>query len=51
MVFVSTQVNEINRGLVQLSYKDGKHAPITAEDQARFIAYILENLLTHQGKI
>jgi NAD(P)H dehydrogenase (quinone) len=41
----------INRdGEIQLPFGNGRHAPITAEDQARFIATVLANPEGHVGK-
>jgi NAD(P)H dehydrogenase (quinone) len=41
----------IKNGLVPMGFsKNGKHAPIAAEDQARIIASILENPGPHTGK-
>jgi NAD(P)H dehydrogenase (quinone) len=40
----------IKDGLVQMPFGESKHAPITAEDQARLIASILENPSAHQGQ-
>jgi len=36
---------------VQLPFEDGRHAPITVEDQARVIASILEQPAGHEGQI
>lgn len=41
---------EINRGLVRFPFRNGKHAPIAGEDQARLIATILESPEPHAGK-
>ena len=38
------------KGLVEYGWSSGKHAPIAAEDQARFIAALLENPSPHVGK-
>jgi len=40
----------IKDGLVQMPFGESKHAPITAEDQARVIVSILENPSAHKGK-
>ena len=40
----------IKRGLVQLPYGEGRHAPIAAEDIARLIVSVLENPLPHKGQ-
>jgi NAD(P)H dehydrogenase (quinone) len=41
----------IKAGRLQVPFGTGKHAPITAEDQARVITGILEDSATHKGKI
>jgi NAD(P)H dehydrogenase (quinone) len=42
---------DIKDGLVKMGFsKDGKHAPIAAEDQARVIVSVLENPGPHAGK-
>jgi NAD(P)H dehydrogenase (quinone) len=41
----------IKAGRLHVPFGTGKHAPITAEDQARVIAGILEDSATHKGKI
>jgi NAD(P)H dehydrogenase (quinone) len=41
----------IKAGLLHVPFGTGKHAPITAEDQARVIVGILEDPATHYGKI
>jgi uncharacterized protein YbjT (DUF2867 family) len=38
------------KGLVEFGWSTGKHAPIAAEDQARFIATVLQNPEPHFGK-
>jgi NAD(P)H dehydrogenase (quinone) len=38
------------KGLVEYGWSSGKHAPIAAEEQARFIAALLENPSPHVGK-
>ncbi|UMB69049.1 NmrA family NAD(P)-binding protein [Mycobacterium paraterrae] len=38
-------------GVLRLPFGDGRHAPITAEDQGRVIAAILEHPKEHAGKI
>ncbi|GGF36015.1 nucleotide-diphosphate-sugar epimerase [Aliidongia dinghuensis] len=40
----------IKEGHVKLPFHDGTHAPIAAEDQARFIAEILQRPMPHAGK-
>ncbi|MDL2406832.1 NmrA family NAD(P)-binding protein [Rhizobium calliandrae] len=40
----------VNEGLIELPYGEGHHAPISGEDQARFIAALLENPAEHAGK-
>jgi uncharacterized protein YbjT (DUF2867 family) len=41
----------IRAGLLHVPFGTGKHAPISADDQARVIAGILEDPATHNGKI
>jgi NAD(P)H dehydrogenase (quinone) len=41
----------IKAGLLHVPFGTGKHAPITAEDQARVIAGILEDPAAHKGKV
>jgi NAD(P)H dehydrogenase (quinone) len=41
----------IKAGRLHVPFGTGKHAPITAEDQARVIVGILEDSATHKGKI
>jgi NAD(P)H dehydrogenase (quinone) len=38
-------------GVLRLPFGDGRHAPITAEDQGRVIAAILENPDEHAGQV
>ena len=38
-------------GVLRLPFGDGRHAPITAEDQGRVIAAILENPDDHAGQV
>ncbi|MGF6653498.1 NAD(P)H dehydrogenase (quinone) [Paraburkholderia youngii] len=40
----------VNEGRITLPYGNGRHAPIAAEDQARFIATVLTNPSGHIGK-
>ncbi|MGF6471523.1 NAD(P)H-binding protein [Paraburkholderia youngii] len=40
----------VNEGRITLPYGNGRHAPIAAEDQARFIATVLSNPTGHIGK-
>jgi NAD(P)H dehydrogenase (quinone) len=40
-----------DEGVLRLPFGDGRHAPITAEDQGRVIAAILENPDDHAGKV
>jgi NAD(P)H dehydrogenase (quinone) len=40
-----------DEGVLRLPFVDGRHAPITAEDQGRVIAAILENPDEHAGQI
>lgn len=41
----------VNEGKITLPYGDGRHAPIAAEDQARFIASVLTQPEGHIGRI
>src|SRR5712692_5841488 len=41
----------IRAGLLHVPFGTGRHAPITAEDQARVIVGILEDPASHRGKI
>ncbi|MDE1996001.1 MAG: NmrA family NAD(P)-binding protein [Rhizobiaceae bacterium] len=40
----------VKEGAITLPYGDGRHAPISGEDQARVIADLLENPSEHAGK-
>ena len=40
----------VNEGKITLPYGSGRHAPIAAEDQARFIATVLTHPSGHIGK-
>jgi NAD(P)H dehydrogenase (quinone) len=40
-----------DEGVFRLPFGDGRHAPITAEDQGRVIAAILENPTEHAGQV
>jgi NAD(P)H dehydrogenase (quinone) len=40
----------VQEGKISLPYGDGRHAPIAAEDQARFIAAVLTDPTNHVGK-
>jgi NAD(P)H dehydrogenase (quinone) len=48
-IFGSTSIRE--EGVLRLPFGDGRHAPVTAEDQGRVIAAILENPDEHAGQI
>jgi uncharacterized protein YbjT (DUF2867 family) len=41
----------VEKGIIDLPYGQGRHAPIAAEDQARVIATILAQPAAHVGKI
>lgn len=41
----------VNEGKITLPYGDGRHAPIAADDQARFIASVLTDPEGHIGRI
>jgi NAD(P)H dehydrogenase (quinone) len=47
--FGATGIRE--EGILRLPFGDGRHAPITAEDQGRVIAAILENPAEHAGQV
>ena len=40
----------VEKGIIDLPYGNGRHAPIAAEDQARLIATILAEPAAHVGK-
>jgi NAD(P)H dehydrogenase (quinone) len=46
----STPVRIVEKGIIDLPYGDGRHAPIAAEDQGRLIAAILVAPAAHAGK-
>lgn len=48
-IFCATQIRD--DGVMRLPFGDGRHAPITAEDQGRVIAAILENPAEHAGQV
>jgi NAD(P)H dehydrogenase (quinone) len=48
-VFCATDIRD--QGVMRLPFGDGRHAPITAEDQGRVIAAILENPAEHAGQV
>jgi NAD(P)H dehydrogenase (quinone) len=41
----------IAQGVMNVPFRDNRHAPIAAEDQARVISAILENPAPHAGKV
>ena len=41
----------IAQGVMNVPFKDNRHAPIAAEDQARVIAAVLEDPAPHAGKV
>ena len=41
----------LERGVISLPLGNGRHAPIAAEDQARFIAAVLADPAPHKGKV
>ncbi|MFK4771375.1 NmrA family NAD(P)-binding protein [Rhizobium sp. ZW T2_16] len=48
-LYPHAQASIVNNGLIDLPYGDGKHAPIAAEDQARFISAVLTEPNVHVG--
>jgi NAD(P)H dehydrogenase (quinone) len=50
LVFPWVRDTIVRDGAIALPFGDGKHAPIAAEDQARFIAAVLANPDRHIGK-
>ncbi|SAL00344.1 NmrA family protein [Caballeronia calidae] len=50
LVFPWVRDTIVRNGEITLPFGEGKHAPITAEDQARFIAEVLSNPAGHIGK-
>src|ERR1700742_3839361 len=48
-IFCAASIRD--EGVFRLPFGDGRHAPITAEDQGRVIAAILENPAQHAGQI
>jgi uncharacterized protein YbjT (DUF2867 family) len=48
-IFCATSIRD--EGVLRLPFGDGRHAPITAEDQGRVIAAILENPAEHAGQV
>lgn len=49
LLYPHSQASIIESGIIDLPYGKGRHAPISAEDQARFIAAVLENPSEHIG--
>lgn len=50
LIFPWVRDSIVNEGKIALPYGAGRHAPIAAEDQARFIATVLMNPAGHIGK-
>jgi NAD(P)H dehydrogenase (quinone) len=48
-IFCATSIRD--EGVFRLPFGDGRHAPITAEDQGRVIAAILERPAEHAGQV
>jgi NAD(P)H dehydrogenase (quinone) len=48
-IFCAASIRD--EGVFRLPFGDGRHAPITAEDQGRVIAAILENPAEHAGQV
>lgn len=49
-LYPHSQASIIESGIIDLPYGEGRHAPIAAEDQARFIAELMENPAGHAGQ-
>ncbi|TDK39209.1 NAD-dependent epimerase/dehydratase family protein [Rhizobium deserti] len=49
-LYPHAQASIVNEGAIDLPYGEGRHAPIAAEDQARFIAAVLESPAEHIGR-
>jgi NAD(P)H dehydrogenase (quinone) len=49
-LYPHAQASIISEGVIDLPYGEGRHAPIAAEDQARFIAHVLEEPAKHAGQ-
>ncbi len=49
-LYPHAQASIRNGGMIDLPYGEGRHAPIAAEDQARFIAAVLDNPAAHLGR-
>lgn len=49
-LYPHAQASIINDGVIDLPYGEGRHAPIAAEDQARFIAQVFEDPARHAGQ-
>lgn len=48
-IFCASEIRD--EGVMRLPFGDGRHAPITAEDQGRVITAILENPEEHAGQV
>lgn len=49
-LYPHAQASIVNEGCIDLPYGEGKHAPIAAEDQARFIAAVMSDPVPHVGR-
>ncbi|WP_413711784.1 NmrA family NAD(P)-binding protein [Rhizobium sp. Rhizsp82] len=49
-LYPHAQASITKEGVIDLPYGHGRHAPIAAEDQARFIAKVLDEPARHAGK-
>jgi uncharacterized protein YbjT (DUF2867 family) len=50
LLYPGNRVTIVERGIIDLPFGEGRHAPIAAEDQARLIAAILKAPAAHAGK-
>lgn len=50
LLYPHSRASIVERGVIDLPYGKGRHAPIAAEDQARLIAAILQDPGAHAGR-
>jgi NAD(P)H dehydrogenase (quinone) len=50
LLYPHSRASIVEKGIIDLPYGNGRHAPIAAEDQARLIASILAKPARHVGK-
>jgi NAD(P)H dehydrogenase (quinone) len=50
LLYPFSRATIVEEGIIDLPYAEGRHAPITAEDQARLIAAMLAEPAAHLGK-